>query len=221
MKLLYAEDEKYMAEAVSDVLTFHNYLVDVVYDGEDALQCALSGQYDGIILDVMMPKMSGVEVLKKIREKNITTPVMLLTAKGLTEDKIEGLDQGADDYLTKPFSMGELLARIRAMLRRKDEYTPSVLSFKDVVLDMRNYELRCHEKSVSLPKNEYQVIELLFLNKDIFMSSETIFIRIWGYDSDADISIVWVYISYLRKHLKDIGSEVKITAKRNVGYRLE
>ena len=221
MKLLYAEDERNMAEAVYDVLVYNNYLVDVVYDGEDALEYALNDKYDGIILDIMMPKLSGIEVLKAIREKGITTPVLLLTAKSDIEDKIQGLDMGADDYLTKPFSMGELMARVRAMLRRKDEYTPSIIEFKDISLNILNYELTCKDKKVILTKNEYQVMELLMLNKDIYIASETIFIRIWGYDSDADIGIVWVYISYLRKHLKELDSEVNIVAKRNVGYRLE
>ncbi len=210
-----------MAEAVYDVLVYNNYLVDVVYDGEDALEYALNDKYDGIILDIMMPKLSGIEVLKAIREKGITTPVLLLTAKSDIEDKIQGLDMGADDYLTKPFSMGELMARVRAMLRRKDEYTPSIIEFKDISLNILNYELTCKDKKVILTKNEYQVMELLMLNKDIYIASETIFIRIWGYDSDADIGIVWVYISYLRKHLKELDSEVNIVAKRNVGYRLE
>ncbi len=221
MKLLYAEDERNMAEAVYDVLVYNNYLVDVVYDGEDALNYALADSYDGIILDIMMPKKNGIEVLKTIREKGITTPVLLLTAKSDIEDKIQGLDMGADDYLTKPFSMGELMARVRAMLRRKDEYTPSIIDFKDISLNILNYELSCRDKKVNLTKNEYQVMELLMLNKDIYIASETIFIRIWGYDSDADIGIVWVYISYLRKHLKEIDSSVNIVAKRNVGYRLE
>ena len=210
-----------MAEAVCDVLEMNGYLIDVVYDGEDALNYALADSYDGIILDIMMPKKNGIEVLKTIREKGITTPVLLLTAKSDIEDKIQGLDMGADDYLTKPFSMGELMARVRAMLRRKDEYTPSIIDFKDISLNILNYELSCRDKKVNLTKNEYQVMELLMLNKDIYIASETIFIRIWGYDSDADIGIVWVYISYLRKHLKEIDSSVNIVAKRNVGYRLE
>ncbi len=221
MKLLYAEDERDMAEAVCDVLEMNGYLIDVVYDGEDALECALDSQYDGIILDIMMPKRSGLDVLKTIRAKGIKTPVLLLTAKSEVEDRIKGLDLGADDYLAKPFSMGELLARIRALLRRRDVYTPSLMTFKDLELDILSYEIKTKEKSLKLTKIEYQLMELLLLNKDIYLSSETIFIKIWGYDSDADMGIVWVYISYLRKHLKDIGSNVVITAKRNIGYRLE
>lgn len=221
MKLLYAEDERDMAEAVCDVLEMNGYLIDVVYDGEDALECALDSQYDGIILDIMMPKKSGLDVLKTIRAKGIKTPVLLLTAKSEVEDRIKGLDLGADDYLAKPFSMGELLARIRALLRRRDVYTPSLMTFKDLELDILSYEIKTKEKSLKLTKIEYQLMELLLLNKDIYLSSETIFIKIWGYDSDADMGIVWVYISYLRKHLKDIGSSVVITAKRNIGYRLE
>ena len=163
MKLLYAEDERDMAEAVCDVLEMNGYLIDVVYDGDDALECALDSQYDGIILDIMMPKRSGLDVLKTIRAKGIKTPVLLLTAKSEVEDRIKGLDLGADDYLAKPFSMGELLARIRALLRRRDVYTPSLMTFKDLELDILSYEIKTKEKSLKLTKIEYQLMELLLL----------------------------------------------------------
>ncbi len=221
MKLLYAEDERNMAEAVYDILVYNNYVVDVVYDGEDALECALHNDYDGIILDIMMPKKSGLEVLSELRQAEVTTPVLLLTARGGTDDKILGLDMGADDYLAKPFAMGELIARVRAMLRRRDEYTPSSLTFKDLTLNMLTYELECGGRTAYLTKNEYLIMELLLMNKDIYLSSETIFIRIWGYDSDAEIGIVWVYISYIRKYLKQLGTSVELKAKRSIGYRLE
>lgn len=221
MKLLYAEDEKNMAEAVSDVLRYNNYLVDVVDNGEDALAMAMDCEYDMMILDIMMPGIDGLEVLEKLRKKGITTPVLLLSAKGEVTDRVIGLDLGADDYLAKPFAMDELLARIRAMLRRREEYVGDTLDYKDLKLDTRKFELRCKEASIILSKIEYQIMELLILKKDIYLSSETIFLHVWGYDSDADIGIVWVYISNLRKHLADLESEVMIYAKRNIGYRLK
>lgn len=221
MKLLYAEDEVSMSEAVVDILTYHNYTVEAVYDGAEAVACIENEQYDGIILDVMMPKMSGLEVLKIIREKGIKTPVLLLTAKSDVRDRIEGLDMGADDYLPKPFAMGELLARVRAMLRRRTEFTPDILKFGDIALNMQNFELSCGEKSVMLPKLEYKMMELLMINQGIYLSTETILTRVWGYDTEADIGIVWVYISFLRKRLTSIGSKVEIKAKRNIGYTLE
>ena len=221
MKLLYAEDEVSMSEAVVDILTYHNYTVEAVYDGAEAVACIENEHYDGIILDVMMPKMSGLEVLKIIREKGIKTPVLLLTAKSDVRDRIEGLDMGADDYLPKPFAMGELLARVRAMLRRRTEFTPDILKFGDIALNMQNFELSCGEKSVMLPKLEYKMMELLMINQGIYLSTETILTRVWGYDTEADIGIVWVYISFLRKRLTSIGSKVEIKAKRNIGYTLE
>lgn len=221
MKLLYAEDEVSMSEAVVDILTYHNYTVEAVYDGAEAVACIENEQYDGIILDVMMPKMSGLEVLKIIREKGIKTPVLLLTAKSDVRDRIEGLDMGADDYLPKPFAMGELLARVRAMLRRRTEFTPDILKFGDIALNMQNFELSCGKKSVMLPKLEYKMMELLMINQGIYLSTETILTRVWGYDTEADIGIVWVYISFLRKRLTSIGSKVEIKAKRNIGYTLE
>lgn len=221
MKLLYAEDEVSMSEAVVDILTYHNYTVEAVYDGAEAVTCIENEQYDGIILDVMMPKMSGLEVLKIIRKKGIKTPVLLLTAKSDVSDRIEGLDMGADDYLPKPFAMGELLARVRAMLRRRTEFTPDIIKFGDIALNMQNFELSCGEKSVMLPKLEYKMMELLMINQGIYLSTETILTRVWGYDTEADIGIVWVYISFLRRRLTSIDSKVEIKAKRNIGYTLE
>lgn len=220
MRLLYAEDEKPMSEAVVDILTFHKYIVDAAYDGEEALMYAQSEQYDGIILDIMMPKMSGLEVLKKLRAAGNNTPILLLTAKGEVEDKIEGLDTGADDYLSKPFAMGELLARVRAMLRRREEYTPEILKVGNIALDLKTYELSGPEDSVVLPKIEYQLMEILMLNKGIYLSTDDLLLKIWGYDSDTDVGIVWVYISYLRKRLTSLGANVEIKARRNIGYTL-
>jgi len=221
MKLLYAEDEPSMSEAVVDILTYHKYTVDAVYNGEDALAYAQAQQYDGIILDIMMPKLSGLEVLERLRKKGIHTPILLLTAKAEIEDRIQGLDMGADDYLPKPFAMGELLARVRAMLRRKENFTPDILKVGNLCLNMQSYELSCNGQSFVLPKLEYQLMELLMLNKGIYLSTEDLLTKVWGYDTDAELGTVWVYISYLRKRLMALSANVVIRAKRNVGYTLE
>ena len=220
MKLLLAEDEPAMSEAVKDILEYHRYQVDAVYDGKEALDYIHAGSYDGIIMDIMMPRMTGLEVLGQIRKEGCRTPVLLLTAKSQIEDRIEGLDAGADDYLPKPFAMGELLARIRAMLRRREEYQPDIREFGDLVLDSGSSELRCGDRKVVLPKVEYQMMEVLMLNHGIYLSSEDLLEKVWGYDTDADVGAVWVYISYLRKRIAAVGSGVKITAKRNIGYTL-
>lgn len=221
MNLLYAEDEISMSEAVVDILTYHNYIVDAVYDGEEALAYAESGDYDGIILDIMMPELSGLEVLKRLRKAENKTPILLLTAKTEIEDRIEGLDLGADDYLPKPFSMGELLARVRAMLRRKDNFTPDILSLGNISLNMQSYELCGENMSVVLPKLEYQLMEILMRNHGIYLSSEALLTKVWGYDTDTELGTVWVYISYLRKRLSALDANIAITAKRNAGYTLE
>ena len=221
MKLLYAEDEKSMSEAVVDILEYHHYTVDAVYDGQEALDYARTGQYDGIILDVMMPKMNGFDVLKALRSEGYKTPILFLSAKSQVEDRIQGLDLGADDYLAKPFSMKELLARVRAMLRRREDYTPDILQFGNISLNLKNYELSTDEGSLILPKQEFQMMELLMLNKGIYLSSEDLLVKIWGYDTDADLGIVWVYISYLRKRLDKINANVQIGSRRNLGYTLE
>lgn len=220
MRLLYAEDEYQMAEAVTDILTFHKYTVDTVYDGQDALDYARSSEYDGIILDIMMPKLSGLEVLGRLRSEGITTPVLLLTAKSEVEDRIEGLDLGADDYLPKPFAMGELLARVRAMLRRREDYKPDVLTFGDLTLDPKTCVLSCKEQSVLLPNLEYRLFETLMANQGMYLSAEQLLTKVWGYDTDADVSTVWTYLSVLRKRLASIGSKTQISSKRNIGYIL-
>lgn len=221
MKLLYAEDERPMSEAVVDILTFHKYSVDAVYDGEEALAYIKAEHYDGIILDIMMPKINGVDLLKKIRAMGINTPVMLLTAKSEIEDKIAGLDAGADDYLAKPFAMGELLARVRAMLRRREEFTPDILTLGNVSLNTATYELSTPGKKYALPKIEYQIMELLMINKGQYLSTDDLMTKVWGYESDTEIGIVWVYISYLRKKLSAMDADIEIAAKRNIGYKLQ
>ena len=221
MKLLYAEDERSLAEAVVDVLEYHKYKVDVVYDGQDALDWAENDQYDGIILDVMMPKLSGLEVLRRLRAAGNRTPILLLTAKAEIEDRIQGLDLGADDYLPKPFAMGELMARVRAMLRRREDFTPDLLTMGNLSLDRQSYTLAVGAQRLLLPKLEFQMMELFLLNRGIYLSTEDILVKVWGYDTDAEIGIVWVYISYLRKKLASLGADVAIKAKRNIGYTLE
>lgn len=221
MKLLYAEDEIAMSEAIVDILTYNNYIVDAVYDGEEALAYAEAEQYDGIILDIMMPKLSGLEVLKQLRSKGCRTPVMLLTALSQVEDQIEGLEMGADDYLPKPFPMALFLARVKAMLRRREEFTPDVLTFGSVSLNQSTCTLSSGEQSFVLPKLEYQLMELLMLNHGIYLSAEDLLCKVWGYDTDVELGTVWVYISYLRKRLTALNADVTISAKRKIGYRLE
>ena len=221
MKLLLAEDEAGMSEALVDILEYHHYQVDAVYDGEQALYYARNQNYDGIILDIMMPKKSGLEVLKLLRRENCTTPILMLTAKAEVEDRIQGLDLGADDYLPKPFVMGEFLARVRAMLRRREEYQPEIFCYGDLSLNSRSNELCANGQVQVLPKLEYQMMELFIRNHGIYLSSEELLEKVWGYDTDADIGIVWVYISYLRKRLLSLNSQVVIQVKRNIGYRLE
>ena len=218
MRLLLAEDEKEMSNALVAVLKHSNYSVDAVYDGLDAYNYGISENYDGMILDIMMPKMDGIEVLKKLREKGINTPVLLLTAKSQVSDRIEGLDSGADDYLTKPFAMGELLARIRAMTRRKTEFSPNDLTIGNITLSRETFDLK--GPTQRLGSKEFQMLEMMMVNKNTLISTERFMERIWGYDSDAEINVVWVFISYLRKKLVSVGADVEIKAARGVGYTL-
>mgnify|MGYP004632561513 FL=1 len=221
MKLLYAEDEPALSEAVVDYLTYHKYIVDAVYDGEDAYAYASSGDYDGIILDIMLPKRDGLSVLMELRKSGCRTPVLLLTAKTQVEDRIRGLDTGADDYLPKPFDMGELMARIRAMLRRREEFHPDLMRFGDLTLNLQSGELSSGELSFLLPKQEYRLMEQLMINHTLYLSSEDLLIKAWGYNTETDLGSVWLYISYLHKRLLALHSKVEILSKRNIGYKLE
>ena len=221
MKLLLAEDTQDLNRAVTALLRHQEYEVDSAFDGEEALEYIKRDCYDGIILDIMMPKKDGLEVLNELRSRHILTPVLLLTAKSQIEDRIEGLDLGADDYLTKPFHMGELLARVRAMLRRREEFTPDIRSFGDVTLNPQTGELRCGDRSASLSRLECRLMDVLILNKGIYLSSEDLLEKVWGYDSEADVGSVWVYISYLRKQLSKVGSAVTLKARRGTGYVLQ
>jgi len=220
MRLLYAEDEAAMADAVTEILTYHKYQVDTVDNGQDALEYALGEEYDGIILDIMMPRMDGLTVLTKLRASGKRTPVLLLTAKAEVQDRIQGLDLGADDYLPKPFVMEELLARIRAMLRRRDSFMPAILEVGDLRLDPSDVTLHCGSKSISLQNREFQLMEALMKNPGIYQSADNLIISAWGYDVETDANAVRVYLSGLRRHLEELGSEVEIRSRRNIGYTL-
>ncbi len=221
MRLLIAEDEKDLAEALTVFFEKNNFSADAVYDGQDAYDYAISGGYDAIILDVMMPKMNGIEVLEKLRREGVKTPVMMLTAKGQTYDRIAGFDAGADDYLPKPFEPDELISRVRAMLRRSEDYRPTVLSFADISLDSGSGLLSCKNKTVRLSGREFQLAEMFIRSPGFVFSADRIMEKIWGWESDAEINVVWVHISNLRKKLKQIGSKVSIQANRGLGYYME
>ena len=221
MRLLYAEDEKSLARAVSTILVKNKYSVDVVYDGQSALDYLATENYDGAILDVMMPKVDGFEVLRRMRARGDRTPVLLLTARGEIDDRVAGLDSGANDYLTKPFDMKELLARIRAMTRVLSVQPDKTISFGSVTLDCASYDLTGPGGSTKLAGKEYQMMEMLMRNPRKLVSTEAFMDRIWGYDSEAELNIVWVYISTLRKKLKGIDADIEIKAQRGLGYYLE
>lgn len=221
MRLLLCEDEKTLSKVIKVLLTSNNYSVDTVFDGEEALDYIRTNIYDGVILDLMMPKMNGIDVLKKIRNEGINTPVLILTAKADIDDKVLGLDSGADDYLTKPFASKELLARIRALVRRGIDQLDSMLKFHDLMLDSSTLTLSCNSSSINLSNKEFQMMEMLMANTNHIISNETFFDKIWGFDTDIEISIVWVYVSYLRKKIKELNSRVTIKVIRNAGYRLD
>ena len=221
MRLLFAEDEKSLSRAITAILKKNHYEVDAVYDGEEALAYLECGTYDGAILDIMMPKKDGLTVLKEIRRQGINTPVLMLTAKAEIDDRVLGLDSGANDYLTKPFAAPELLARIRAMARTQMTQNTSSLSFGNLSLNQTSFELSSPSGSYQLTNKEFQLLELLMANPGQVISSDRLFEKIWGYESDADPSVIWVYISYLRKKLTALNASVRIRAIRNAGYRLE
>ena len=221
MRILLAEDERSLSRAVVALLEKNNYSADAVYDGAEALEYLAAENYDAVILDIMMPKMDGLTVLRKLRERGSHVPVLMLTAKSEVEDKVAGLDTGANDYLTKPFATAELLARIRAMTRTQAVQTDGRLSFGNVVLDQTTFELSAPGGSFRLANREYQMIELLMRNPRQVIPTERFLEKIWGYDSDVEVNVVWVYISYLRKKLAALHANVQIRATRNTGYSLE
>ena len=222
MRILIVEDEAQLSEALGAILEKNNYIVDRVFDGESGLDYILSDIYDGVILDIMLPKLNGIEVLKKARKEGISTPIILLTAKGEVEDRILGLDCGADDYLPKPFYVEELMARIRALTRRKGEVqSDNLLSYGDINLNIGNLELSSKENSIKLTAKESGLLELLINRKDMISNKDDIISKRWGYESEAEHNNVEVYVSFLRRKLSYLKSKVAIKAIRNLGYILE
>ena len=221
MKLLLAEDEKELSNALCVLFKHNNYDIDAVYNGEDALYYAKNAPYDAIILDIMMPKMNGITVLKTLRSLKITTPILLLTAKGQLDDKVLGLEAGADDYLAKPFFMKELLARIKALTRRYENNYENEINIGNIVVDTLKYEIKCNDNTISLTNKEFQILEYLIKSKNHILSMDDFLNKIWGFDSDVDYNVFYVNISSLRKKLNTINANVNIKAIRNVGYTLE
>lgn len=221
MRLLYAEDEEALSRAVCAILKKNNYEVDPVYNGTDALDYISVGEYDAAILDIMMPGMDGIEVLKEVRRSGNDIPIIMLTAKAEIDDKVTGLDAGANDYLAKPFETKELLARLRVLLRTHSTQTSSTLTFGNTQLDQTTFEMKGPDGSEKLSSKEYQLMEIFFTHPRQIFSADSFLEKIWGYETDADINVIWVYISNLRKKLTATGSDLKIKATRNVGYSLE
>lgn len=221
MRLLLAEDEKSLSHALVTILEKSHYSVDAVYDGQEALEYLESEAYDGLILDIMMPKVDGITVLKTIRKQGNKIPVLILSAKSEIEDKVDGLDAGANDYLAKPFDARELLARIRVITRVNTESNDSLIRFGHVTLNRKTYVLKGEKAEFKLANKEFQMLELLMANPHQVLSTDRIFEKIWGYESDTEINIVWVYIAYLRKKLVKMHADIEIKAHRNVGYSVE
>ncbi|MGN0658407.1 MAG: response regulator transcription factor [Emergencia sp.] len=221
MRLLVAEDDPKLLKTLVHIFESSKFITDGITNGEDALAYAMSQEYDGLILDIMMPGMDGIQVLKELRKRNINTPALFLTARSEVEHRVEGLDAGADDYLAKPFATAELLARTRAMLRRKDNYTPDLLTFGQLALDRSTYQLSCGEKVQLLSRKEYQIMEMLLQKPGRIIPTEQILTHIWGWDTNVDTSVVWVHISNLRKKISAIGAPAEIRFLRHAGYVLE
>ena len=221
MRLLIAEDDPKLLKSLVHIFELNHYAVDGVDNGYDAYDYAISGEYDGLVLDVMMPGMDGLSLLKKLRANGINSPTLFLSAKTETSQRIEGLDAGADDYLPKPFSTGELLARVRAMLRRKDNFTPDMLTFGTLSLNRSTYELVYGEKTQALSGKEFQVMEMLMQNANIIVSSEQLITHIWGWETNVDTSVIWVHVSNIRKKLEALSVPVSIRFVRGAGYILE
>lgn len=220
MNILLVDDERQLTQALAVILRQHNYLVDCAYNGEEGLDYVHSGIYDLIILDVMMPKMDGFTMLKIMRQQKIDIPVLMLSAKSEISDKIDGLNFGADDYITKPFHTDELLARIKALLRRKEKFTGDILSFNDISLDRDCFELVKNDKRITLGKKEFQILEMLMLNSGKSIAKERFIEKIWGYDTDAEYNTIEVYVSFLRKKLQAVGAQTEIKSIRGIGYTL-
>lgn len=220
MRVLLAEDTIELANVLTVVLTRNKYAVDAVYNGIDALESGLTGIYDIILLDIMMPRMDGLEVLRKLRDENITTPVLVMSARCDLEDRINGLDCGADDYLSKPFATTELLARMRALLRRKENYLSDTLSVGNLSLDVTTYELSTPEKTIRLNSKEFQLISCFMRNPSRVFSADELMSKVWGWDYQVDINVVWTNITYIRRKLEQLEASVQIQSLRGSGYRL-
>lgn len=221
MKILIAEDEKDLAEGLQVLFEKNQFLVDVVNNGEDAIECGLSGNYDAIILDIMMPKRNGIEALAELRKNGIKTPIMMLTAKTQKDDRIVGYDSGADDYMAKPFDVDELISRVRALLRRSGDYKDNnKITFEDLTFDSSSAMLKCNNQEIRLNGKEFQLMELFIRNPGKVYSADKLMERIWGWESESDVSVVWVHISNLRKKLKTMNSKVTISVSRGLGYLL-
>ncbi len=220
MKILLVDDEHQLVEALSVILKQNKYSVDCAYNGEQGLDLALSGIYDLIILDIMMPKIDGLKLLKEVRRNKIDVPVLFLTAKSEIADKITGLNLGADDYITKPFNTDELLARIKALLRRKEKFTGDILSYNDLSLSRDTFELSCEDKKIALGKKEFQILEMLILNSEKCIDKERFIEKIWGFDNEAEYNTIEVYVSFLRKKFTAVGTKTEIKSVRGIGYML-
>lgn len=220
MRLLIAEDDPRLLKSLIHIFEQNKFTVDGVTNGEDALLYAQTEVYDGVILDIMMPGMDGISVLKKLRQSGMKTPALFLTARTEVEQRVEGLDAGADDYLPKPFSTAELLARVRAMLRRRDNYMPDLLTYQGVVLDRSTYQISFQEEFQNLSGKEYQILEMLMENPKVIVSTDKIMTRVWGWNSEVDMSVVWVHISNIRKKLDAIRAPLEIRFVRGAGYVL-
>ncbi|WP_286155246.1 response regulator transcription factor [Romboutsia ilealis] len=222
MRLLLVEDEKQLSEALQQILIRNKYSVDAVYNGDEGLDYSLTGVYDVIILDIMLPKLNGLEILKMIRRRKISTPVILLTAKDSVEDKILGLDSGADDYLPKPFSPDELLARLRALTRRNGDFiNENILEFSDIRLNLSTYDMEVNDNSITLTQKEFEILKYFMQRPKLVVSKDDLITKLWGFDSNVEHNNIEVYISFLRKKLAYVESNVKITTIRRVCYRLE
>ena len=221
MRILFADDDRELCRAARTLLEHEGYAVETVYNGSDALEMAETGSFDGIILDWMMPEMSGISVLGELRRNGITTPCLMLTARTEVEDRVAGLDTGADDYLSKPFNTIELLARLRAIIRRHEVYAPETVCFGDLTLNKGTMDLHCREASVRLGNKAFRLMEMLMENPHRVFTIDQVINRVWGWDNETELNLLWVTVSQLRKKLTELGTSVVINAVRGVGYSLE
>lgn len=221
MRILFADDDRELCRAARTLLEHEGYAVETVYNGSDAFEMAETGSFDGIILDWMMPEMSGISVLSELRRNGITTPCLMLTARAEVEDRVTGLDTGADDYLSKPFNTTELLARLRAIIRRHEVYAPEIIRFGDLTLDKGTMDLHCRKASVRLGNKAFRLMEMLMENPHRVFTVDQLINRVWGWDNETEMNLLWVTISQLRKKLAELGTKAEINAVRGVGYSLE